>query len=315
MGHRVQEKLDKLLELEREAWSEVLRYHPKAICQAMRNHISKLFLRGDGKVRNIMLDFMESCPDYFPREVLNLIEKYGLDGLIVRKALRNLGEEERLHVIKQQLAQVFQEAKEVIPYFLSVWGILLPSAKTEFTSLAQVHILRAIDRYQPAIGPFIHVLSSSMRNTRADTLYFEHTLLNVSKKLYHDTENHNKKPRIYSLDVETYGDDGKRKHPLRDFLAASDGNPEDLLIREEEFEGIRHALEVLDERERKILINLFGLNGATGTLRSLGEELGISHERVRQIKLRALQKLKNELVRRGLINDKRRGSGTNRAEV
>ena len=40
------------------------------------------------------------------------------------------------------------------------------------------------------------------------------------------------------------------------------------------------------------------------TLNEVGEEMGISRERVRQIEERALRKLKFELIRRGILHTK-----------
>ncbi len=58
---------------------------------------------------------------------------------------------------------------------------------------------------------------------------------------------------------------------------------------------VRQMLDVLNDRERHIIISRYGLDerGAPVTCRQLGDELGVSKERIRQIELRALEKLRN----------------------
>jgi DNA-directed RNA polymerase sigma subunit (sigma70/sigma32) len=53
-------------------------------------------------------------------------------------------------------------------------------------------------------------------------------------------------------------------------------------------------LDVLDERERIIVEDYFGLSGTPRTLEDIGSDFGLTKERVRQIKQRALRKLRNE---------------------
>ena len=53
-------------------------------------------------------------------------------------------------------------------------------------------------------------------------------------------------------------------------------------------------LEVLDERERVIIEDYFGLSGNTRTLEDIGNDFDLTKERVRQIKEKALRKLRNE---------------------
>jgi RNA polymerase primary sigma factor len=53
-------------------------------------------------------------------------------------------------------------------------------------------------------------------------------------------------------------------------------------------------LDVLDNRERVIIEDYFGLSGNTRTLEDIGSDFSLTKERVRQIKEKALRKLRNE---------------------
>jgi len=53
-------------------------------------------------------------------------------------------------------------------------------------------------------------------------------------------------------------------------------------------------LDILDERERIIIEDYFGLSGNTRTLEDIGNDFDLTKERVRQIKEKALLKLRNE---------------------
>jgi RNA polymerase primary sigma factor len=53
-------------------------------------------------------------------------------------------------------------------------------------------------------------------------------------------------------------------------------------------------MNVLDERERTIIEDYFGLTGTPRTLEDIGEDFNLTKERVRQIKEKALRKLRNE---------------------
>jgi RNA polymerase primary sigma factor len=53
-------------------------------------------------------------------------------------------------------------------------------------------------------------------------------------------------------------------------------------------------LDVLDDRERSIVGDYFGLTGTPRTLEDIGSEFGLTKERVRQIKEKALRRLRND---------------------
>lgn len=85
-----------------------------------------------------------------------------------------------------------------------------------------------------------------------------------------------------------------------DFLISDDPLPdeiaEDVIDIERRSEWLYDALGVLNPRELRI-IKERRLQDEGATLESLGEKLGISKERVRQIETRAMEKLKSALVK------------------
>ena len=67
------------------------------------------------------------------------------------------------------------------------------------------------------------------------------------------------------------------------------------LSSEETLKGkLLDMLNILDNRERVIIEDYFGLSGNTRTLEDIGGDFSLTKERVRQIKEKALRKLRNE---------------------
>src|ERR1700745_1309821 len=69
------------------------------------------------------------------------------------------------------------------------------------------------------------------------------------------------------------------------------------LLDHSEIEQIRALLGSLNDRERMILRARYGLDGSQESLRDIGERVGLSGERVRQIEQRALGKLRAAATR------------------
>jgi RNA polymerase primary sigma factor len=63
---------------------------------------------------------------------------------------------------------------------------------------------------------------------------------------------------------------------------------------------MKYMLSILDDREKTIIEGYFGLCGSERNLDDLGEEFGCTKERIRQLKDKALKKLRNESF--GLLN-------------
>ena len=74
-------------------------------------------------------------------------------------------------------------------------------------------------------------------------------------------------------------------------------NQEDKLYRKEIRKLVREAFRGLDERERHIIRNRFGLLGGKElTLEEIGRSLDLSRERVRQLEREAKQKIRHTLL-------------------
>ena len=97
-----------------------------------------------------------------------------------------------------------------------------------------------------------------------------------------------------SLDNEI-DDNGKT---FINFIESNYKSPEEEAIENEKEEILKEklwaALDVLNDRERYIIMNRY-LTEEPKTLQEIGDEFGITRERVRQIEKRALEKIKKQL--------------------
>jgi RNA polymerase primary sigma factor len=92
--------------------------------------------------------------------------------------------------------------------------------------------------------------------------------------------------------------------PLGDFVEDPSVEPEDdKMIRKERAAYTNKILKVLSKRERYVIRRRYGI-GRDGdhTLREIGDELGVSRERIRQIEAEALEKLRNKTIRSGSLS-------------
>jgi RNA polymerase sigma-32 factor len=104
-----------------------------------------------------------------------------------------------------------------------------------------------------------------------------------------------------SLNAPLTESDGAESSERMDFLVDNAPLPDetvsDMIDSERRIHWLRSALNVLSERELRILRER-RLSEEAATLEALGDRLGISKERVRQIETRALEKLRAALVQR-----------------
>ncbi len=93
------------------------------------------------------------------------------------------------------------------------------------------------------------------------------------------------------------GEDGTAIDFAELFADARQAAPEETLSRGEEFDTILKLLDAIDERDARVLRLRFGLEGQEPlTLKQIGEEVGLTRERVRQIEVDALRRLQTQLL-------------------
>jgi len=113
--------------------------------------------------------------------------------------------------------------------------------------------------------------------------------------------------RLSGGDIALEGriEDGEEEFAPIAYLADEDSEPTEVLQRRQhdilQTEGVRHAIDKLDPRSRRIIEARWldeDVDGRVGTatLHELADEFGVSAERIRQIEAKALQKMRQALA-------------------
>lgn len=165
-----------------------------------------------------------------------------------------------------------------------------PSSGFKFISYAvwwvKQSIMAALNEYSRTIRVPSNVIQDSQKQKKNDD-----SLENIF--LCDDEETFDVNiPSCVSLD-DQINEDGDQ---LIDIIPNSNaGNPESYLNSKEEIKKrVAMMLSVLDEREKVIIERYFGLNGIESNLDDLGEQFGCTKERIRQLRDKAIKKLRNE---------------------
>jgi RNA polymerase primary sigma factor len=96
------------------------------------------------------------------------------------------------------------------------------------------------------------------------------------------------------IDLDKYiNEDGDT---LLDMIENKDAELPDAVFNTKDLlkQKLMSLLDVLDERERSIVADYFGLTGTPRTLEDIGSDFNLTKERVRQIKEKALRRLRND---------------------
>ncbi|OGT41150.1 MAG: RNA polymerase sigma factor RpoS [Gammaproteobacteria bacterium RIFCSPHIGHO2_12_FULL_40_19] len=109
-------------------------------------------------------------------------------------------------------------------------------------------------------------------------------------------------PDTVSIDTPVMQDSQKT---LVDIIAdENNSDPADLVQQADLEVHIAHWLESLNEREREVIVRRFGLQGHDrGTLEEVGVAVGLTRERVRQLQIEGLKKLRHIVEAEGLTKE------------
>lgn len=169
-------------------------------------------------------------------------------------------------------------------------------------------IERALMNQTRTIRLPIHVVKELNVYLRASrelmqTLDHEPTCEEIAQKVGKPVEDVEKmmrlNERVSSLDVPSLMDS---ERPILDTVADHyDSDPASLLQDSNMGESILLWLDELSEKQRDVIVRRFGLRGHEAkTLEEVGHEIGLTRERVRQIQVEALKRLRNIIERQGL---------------
>ena len=92
--------------------------------------------------------------------------------------------------------------------------------------------------------------------------------------------------------------DGGRNRRVADENSA---DPSQQIAAHDLSSKLQRLLDQLSDKQRDVLVRRFGLHGGTsGTLEEVGEQIGLTRERVRQIQIEALARLRLGMEAEGL---------------
>ena len=237
------------------------------------------------------------------------------------KRIQNGDPEARAHMIRANLRLVVKIAQDYSNYGLPV---------TDLISEGNIGLMKAVERFDPEKGGKLSTYAAWWIKQS-----IKRALANQSKTIrlpVHMVDKIAKMRRISSILAEALGREptdeeladevGLPRHKLSMLRQASQRpasldapinegesseygeiisderaeNPLEMLTDKNLHGEIDGLLAVLDERERRIIDERFGLNGKKPlTLEEVGREFGVTRERIRQLQNSALTKMRNAL--------------------
>ena len=163
----------------------------------------------------------------------------------------------------------------------------------DLVSEANLGLIHAVEKFNPGMGfKFISYAVWWVRKYISDAIASSGKDMKDENVLDDDTETYKRGPLSDPED-----DKVKVKETIQDSSLNSDDD-------EENKSFTVSLMEVLDHNERIAITRLYGMQGKEYTLREVSKEMGVSIERVRQIKKNAISKMRINALTSGSKFDK-----------
>lgn len=151
----------------------------------------------------------------------------------------------------------------------------------DLISEGSIGIIKAAEKFDPSRGkPFVTFAAPYIRHS------IEEAVRRVTGEI-----------PVLSTD-ESLPVGSKNNYTLLHVLEDKDAPKADLVFEQNALsDDLLQVMDVLNEREQTVVKGCFGVNGERKTMAEIGVELGLKRERVRQIRDKALRKLRKASVR------------------
>ena len=156
-----------------------------------------------------------------------------------------------------------------------------------------VGLLKAIDKFDPEKGAFSQYASAWINTCIREG--FEKWRLIHTKRYDRMTAEERSASVVDSLNEKI----GNGETEFANRLASDEASPSEVVEKASSIKAMQDAINnVLDAREQFIIRSRYGLDGLHElTLREIAEKFGLTHERVRQIEVTALLKIRRHMER------------------